>query len=60
MTELTKWQPVVMIVNKRLECKCGALGVFICGMQDENADYNELKDVDVFCQHCFQIMQEEE
>jgi hypothetical protein len=60
MIDLIKWQPVVMVMNKRLECQCGALGIFVCGTQPENEKYNVLEDVDIFCQSCFVKMQEEE
>lgn len=56
-----RWQPVVMVVNRRLECKCGALAIFVTGkLSEENEDYNILEDVDVWCQSCFEKAQEEE
>lgn len=60
MRETPKWQPVVMVVNRRLECKCGALAVFVTGKLPENEDYNQLEEVDVWCQECFSKAQQEE
>lgn len=54
-----KWQPVVMIVNKRLECKCGALAVFVNGDIPEDGEYNQLENVDVWCQICYEKMQDD-
>lgn len=56
----TKWQPVVMIVNRRLECACGALAVFVSGKLPEDGTYNQLEEVDVWCQSCYEKMQNEE
>jgi hypothetical protein len=57
----SRWQPVVLIVNKRLECKCGALATFVSGKIATNPDdYNVLNDVDVWCQDCFEKAQEEQ
>ncbi len=59
--EYARWQPVVMIVNRRLECKCGALAVFVSGrLPHEPEHYNAMEEVDVWCQSCFMKMQEEE
>lgn len=58
MIELTKWQPVVVVTNKRLECECGALAVFVTGIQGD--EHNVMEEVGVYCQPCFQRMQEEE
>ena len=56
----TKWQPVMLVINRRLECKCGALAIFVSGKLSENADeYNDLDEVDVWCQSCFEKAQEE-
>ena len=58
---LKRWQPVVMVVNRRLECKCGALAVFITGiLSEKNEEYNIMEQVDVWCQDCFDKAQEEE
>lgn len=59
--EKPRWQPVVMVINRRLECKCGALGVFVSGKLSENSEeYNILEEVDVWCQACFEKAQEED
>jgi hypothetical protein len=61
--DVLKWQPVVMILegNQRLECECGALAVFISGKHPEDGKYNQLDDVDVWCQSCWtKAVQEEE
>lgn len=56
-----KWQPVVMIVDRRLECKCGALATFVTGKLTTNPDeYNCLDEVDVWCQACFVKAQAEQ
>lgn len=60
-----RWQPVMMVLDKRLECKCGALAVFVSGKlesqdEDEEEKYNVLNDVDVWCQACFEKAQEED
>lgn len=58
MSEI-KWQPVVMIVNRRLECQCGALAVFVSGHIPDEGEYNQLEEVDVWCQACYEKMQAE-
>lgn len=56
-----RWQPVVLVLNRRLECKCGALAIFVSGtLSDKAEDYNILNHVDVWCQACFQQAQEAE
>lgn len=54
-----KWQPVFMIINRRLECSCGALATIVDGTIPEDGKYNDLEDVSVWCQSCYQKMQEE-
>ena len=56
--DVLKWQPVMVIVDGRLECKCGNLGIFVTGKCAEG-QYNVLEKVDVWCQFCFQQAQEE-
>lgn len=48
-----RWQPVIMVLDRRLECDCGALAVFVNGevAEDEN---DCLNDVGVYCQDCWQ------
>jgi hypothetical protein len=55
-----KWQPVMIVSNKRLECLCGALAIFVTGKAPENNEYNSLIETDAWCQSCFQKHQEEE
>lgn len=55
-----RWQPVVLILNRRLECQCGALAVFVSGKIPMNGKYNQLEKVDVWCQTCFIEAQEED
>ena len=56
-----KWQPVMLVVNNRVECECGALAVFVsCKVKDiADGEYNVLNDVDVWCQDCFFKAQKE-
>lgn len=54
----TKWQPILLVLDQRLECKCGALAIIVTGkLVDTN--YNQLEDVDCWCQECFAKAQEE-
>lgn len=53
-----KWQPVCMILDKRLECECGLLAVFVSGNVSEDK-YNVLEKADVWCQECYAKMQQE-
>ncbi len=49
-----KWQPVMLIAKRRVECACGALAIFISLEQQERA---EGKPADVlysaWCQSCW-------
>ena len=57
---LPKWQPVMLVLNRRLECSCGALAIFVTGKVMETRDeYNTLEGVDVWCQACFTKAQQE-
>ncbi|GAC1468808.1 MAG: hypothetical protein PVS3B3_35250 [Ktedonobacteraceae bacterium] len=59
--ENQRWQPVTLVLNARLECKCGSLAVFVTGKVSGASDeYNTLNNVDVWCQDCFTKAQEEE
>ncbi len=51
-----KWQPVMIITDKRLECKCGALAIFVMLEKQEDNDF----DYTYYCQSCFEKAQEEE
>ena len=51
----SRWQPVVMVLDDRLECECGNLAVFINGkVVHEKDDWNCLSDVGAYCQSCWQ------
>jgi len=51
----------MLVVSRRVECKCGALAIFVTGKLTDNPDeYAVLEDVDVWCQECWQKEQEEE
>jgi hypothetical protein len=51
--ETSKWQPVFVMIRggERLECQCGALAVMVVGTVTDH--YNELTDVDHWCQACY-------
>lgn len=49
-----KWQPVLLVVTKRIECQCGALATVISGRGPERDEpYYLLDEVDAWCQDCF-------
>lgn len=49
----SKWQAVMVILRNggRLECACGALAVVVVGTAAK--EYNQLEEVDHFCQACY-------
>lgn len=51
--ENIRWQPIILMLNRRLDCKCGAMAVFVSG-HVVDGHYNQLDDVDVWCQPCFE------
>lgn len=57
--ETPKWQPVMIVTNKRIECLCGALAIFVTGKSPDNDEYSSLDEADAWCQDCFQKHQEE-
>lgn len=59
-TEATaKWQPVMLYLRGgRLECQCGALAVVVVATVTDR--YNNLTDVDHWCQDCYIKAQREE
>lgn len=57
LEERVRWQPVVVIVRGRLECRCGALAVFVTGAVRQE-QYNALEEVDCWCQACFEQAQD--
>jgi hypothetical protein len=48
------WQPVTLILKDRgrVECECGKLATVIVGRIGEK--YNQLEDVDCWCQSCYE------
>jgi len=56
----SRWQPVMIYLRSggRLECECGALAVVVVGTVSES--YNQLSDVDHWCQSCYIKAQREE
>ncbi len=55
-----RWQPVVLILDKRLECDCGGIAIFVNGKVAELEDHNAwLYDAAVYCQDCWQKIVEE-
>jgi len=57
--EEVKWQPMMLIVNKRIECECGTLAIFISGKVVDNEN-NSLEEVNFWCQACFGEKAQEE
>ncbi len=57
----SKWQPVMLIMPKRLECgECGALAVFVAmDMTKEEDDGYKVFDYGAYCQDCWQKVTEE-
>jgi len=54
-----RWQPVTVVLENgaRLECKCEQIATIISGRL-VNDHYNQLENVDVWCQDCFFAAQE--
>jgi len=55
-----KWQPIMLIVNHRIECDCGALAIFVIlneEERDEDGKYNW--NYTAWCQSCWKKAQEE-
>jgi hypothetical protein len=57
MTDDIKWQPIMLILNRRLECVCGALAIFVTGDLVEGSI--SMEHVQAWCQMCFMKAQEE-
>lgn len=54
-----KWQPVMLILDKRLDCTtCGASGIFLTGKVSDSVQ-NILDKADVWCFDCYRKSQEE-
>ena len=61
MMSRARWQPVILILDKRLDCECGSMAVFINGKTVEvDDDCGFLNDVRAYCQDCWQAYIEEE
>lgn len=58
--ELTKWQPVMLVMARRLECHCGALAVFVVLDMTEDNDGHKDFEYGAYCQDCWQKDTEEE
>lgn len=57
--EFAKWQPVMLYLRGgRLECLCGAIAVVVVATITD--EYNNLEDVDHWCQACYIKAQREE
>ena len=54
-----RWQPVVLILDTRLECDCGQLAVFVSGMVAKEDDSAWLYDASAYCQDCWKKIVEE-
>lgn len=56
-----RWQPVVLMLNKRMDCSCGALATIVVGtIPDDPEKYCDLANVDAWCQDCFNRASQEE
>jgi hypothetical protein len=49
---LEKWQPVMLVLDKRLNCSCGAAAVFIIGSVIDSEEFS-IEESQCFCQSCF-------
>ena len=56
-----KWQPVMLVADRRIECACGALAIFIV-LNRENEDASDATRSDwgytAWCQACWAHEQE--
>ena len=61
MEERMKWQPVMLVVSKRVECECGALAIFVILDEDEEQSDKDGRDMGytAWCQSCFERAQAE-
>lgn len=57
--KMPRWQPAMIVLEggTRLECRCGALAIIVSGKVVSD-HYNQLEEVDVWCQDCFFTAQE--
>jgi hypothetical protein len=55
--QLVTWQPVMLVVTNRIECRCGAKAIFVV-LNGAPIDVSEWE-YTAWCQHCFEREQEE-
>jgi hypothetical protein len=48
-----KWQPVLLVVSRRVECQCGALAIFLVLDESIGEDGKQSLRYNAFCQPCF-------
>ncbi len=60
MSERSRWQSVMLILSKRLECECGNLALFVVlDGAEKTSDGKEDMDYTSWCQDCFEKAQKE-
>ena len=58
---MSKWQSVMLILSKRLECQCGNLALFVVlDNTEKQVDGKEDMDYTSWCQDCFEQAQQKE
>lgn len=57
---MAKWQPIMLITEKRFECKCGAMAIFVQLWSPDVDDAEEDWRYKAYCQDCFERAQETE
>jgi len=55
----SKWQPVMLVMSKRLECQCGSLAIFVVLDGNEKRGDKEDMDYSAWCQECWAKEQDE-
>jgi hypothetical protein len=58
--EILKWQPVMLVLEKRMECDCGALAIFVTLDYTVGEDGKRDYKYNAWCQHCFKKAQDED
>ena len=58
---LNRWQPIILVLDKRLECECGALASIISGVVAEKhpEKHTILEKGAAWCQTCYEQWQRE-
>ena len=59
MEEQRKWQPIMLIVERRVECECGVLAVFLILDEKQSEDEKQKFGYTSCCQDCFEKAMEE-